>query len=453
MIKYIPLSLVLLFTSTVFAQNGKLVNKVLAQVGDNIILLSDIEIQKLQAKQSEMEVDFDFSCSVLEQLMVQELLVNQAKLDSIPVSDEQVDAEMENRLRIIEKDMGGRDKLEEYYGKTTTQIKEEFRSVIKDRILAQEMERTITNGISVTPKEVSSFFEALPKDSIPFINMKLSFQQIVIYPDINAEDNKRAYSELNEVLDLIVVGGKSFETMARIHSDDPGSASLGGKIEASRGMMVPQFESTVFKLKVGEVSDIIETQYGYHIIKLISRKGDDYTCLHILNMPEFSNDAINTASIKMDECYKRLNENEITWNEAIAIYSNDERTKQNLGIITNPITGDQMWDMEDLNQVDQQIYLLTDAMEKGDITSPNLYIDIYERKQGIRIVRLMERFTPHIANINDDYSLIKAAAENDKKERTMGTWVNSKISNAFIRVDESYSKCEFSHKWFSNSNN
>jgi peptidyl-prolyl cis-trans isomerase SurA len=453
MIKYIPLSLVLLFTSTVFAQNGKLVNKVLAQVGDNIILLSDIEIQKLQAKQSEMEVDFDFSCSVLEQLMVQELLVNQAKLDSIPVSDEQVDAEMENRLRIIEKDMGGRDKLEEYYGKTTTQIKEEFRSVIKDRILAQEMERTITNGISVTPKEVSSFFEALPKDSIPFINMKLSFQQIVIYPDINAEDNKRAYSELNEVLDLIVVGGKSFETMARIHSDDPGSASLGGKIEASRGMMVPQFESTVFKLKVGEVSDIIETQYGYHIIKLISRKGDDYTCLHILNMPEFSNDAINTASIKMDECYKRLNENEITWNEAIAIYSNDERTKQNLGIITNPITGDQMWDMEDLNQVDQQIYLLTDAMEKGDITSPNLYIDIYERKQGIRIVRLMERFTPHIANINDDYSLIKAAAENDKKERTMGTWINSKISNAFIRVDESYSKCEFSHKWFSNSNN
>lgn len=453
MIKYIPLSLVLIFTSTVFAQNGKLVNKVLAQVGDNIILLSDIEIQKLQAKQSEMEVDFDFSCSVLEGLMVQELLVNQAKLDSIPVSDEQVDAEMENRLRIIEKDMGGRDKLEEYYGKTTTQIKEEFRSVIKDRILAQEMERAITNGISVTPKEVSSFFEALPKDSIPFINMKLSFQQIVIYPDINSEDNKRAYNELNEVLDLIVVGGKSFETMARIHSDDPGSASLGGKIEASRGMMVPQFESTVFKLKVGEVSNIIETQYGYHIIKLISRKGDDYTCLHILNMPEFSNDAINNASVKMDECYKRLKENEITWNEAIALYSNDERTKQNLGIITNPITGDQMWDMEDLNQVDQQIYLLTDAMEKGDITSPNLYIDIYERKQGIRIVRLMERFTPHIANINDDYSLIKAAAENDKKERTMGTWINSKISNAFIRVDESYSKCEFSHKWFSNSNN
>ena len=453
MIKHIIFLFSVLYTSTALAQNGKLVNKVLAQVGDNIILMSDVEIQKIQAKQSEMNVDFDFSCSVLEKLMVQELLVNQAKLDSIEVSDEQVDAEMENRLRIIEKDMGGRDKLEEFYGKTTTQIKEEFRSIIKDRILAQEMERTITTGISVTPKEVSTFFEALPKDSIPFINMKLSFQQIVIYPDITPEDKKRAFTELEEVLNLIQVAGKSFETMARIHSDDPGSASQGGKIEASRGMMVPQFESTVFKLKVGEVSDIIETQYGYHIIKLLSRKGDDYTCLHILNMPEFSNDAINEASIRMDECYSRLNQNEITWNEAVSQYSNDDKTKQNGGIITNPITGDQLWDMENLNQVDQQIYLLTDAMEKGDITSPNLYVDIFERKQGIRIVRLMERYEPHVANIKDDYTLIKAAAENDKKQKTMAKWIDSKISNAFIRVDDSYQSCKFSYKWFANPNN
>jgi len=453
MIKPLIFSFLFLFANAGYSQNGKLVNKVLAQVGDNIILLSDIEVQKLQAKQSEMNVGFDFSCSVLEQLMVEELLVNQAKLDSILVSDEQVDAEMENRLRLIEKQIGSREKLEEFYGKTTSQIKNEFRSVIKDKILAQEMERTITGEVSVTPKEVSEFFQALPVDSVPFINMKLSFQQIVIYPDINEKDKKRAYDELKEVLDLILIAGKSFETMARIHSDDPGSASQGGKISASRGMMVPQFESTVFKLGIGEVSEIIETQYGYHILKLISRKGDDYECLHILNMPEFSNDAINAASIKMEDCYKKLNQNEITWNEAVLKYSNDDRTKQNTGIITNPITGDQMWDMEDLNQVDQQIYLLTDAMEKGDITSPNLYVDIYERKQGIRIVRLMERFDPHTANLNDDYTLIKAAAENDKKQRTMSSWVDSKISNAFIRVDGSFQKCNFVHPWITKPNN
>lgn len=212
-----------------FSQQGKLVNKVVAQVGDNIILLSDLEMQQLQAQQSEIKVDYTFSCEVLEQLMVQELLVNQAKLDSILVSDEQVDAEMENRLRLIEKQIGSREKLEEFYGKTTSQIKDEFRSVIKDKILAQEMERTITSAVSVTPKEVSNFFSLLPKDSIPFINMKLSFQQIVMYPEITKDDKLRASNELKEVQDQILLEGKSFETMARIHSDDPGSGAQGDR--------------------------------------------------------------------------------------------------------------------------------------------------------------------------------------------------------------------------------
>ena len=219
-------------------------------MGDNIILLSDLEQQQIQAKQSDMDVGHAFSCSVLEQLMVQELLVNQAKLDSIMVTDEQVDAEMENRLRVLEKQMGGREKLEAFYEKTTAQIKNEFRTIIKEKILAQEMERTITAAVSVTPKEVTHFFNALPKDSIPFINMKLSFQQIVMYPEITKEDKKRAMNELEEVLSQILVEGKSFETMARIHSDDPGSGAQGGKIQASKGMMVPQFEATVFKLSL-----------------------------------------------------------------------------------------------------------------------------------------------------------------------------------------------------------
>ena len=345
------------------------------------------------------------------------------------------------------RDRGGREKLEAFYEKTTAQIKNEFRTIIKDKILAQEMERTITSAVSVTPKEVSHFFNTLPKDSIPFINMKLSFQQIVMYPEITKEDKKRAFKELEEVQGEILVEGKSFETMARIHSDDPGSGAQGGKIKASKGMMVPQFEATVFNLAIGEVSEIIETQYGFHIIKLISRKGEDYECLHILNMPEFSNEAINDAAIKMEECYQKLNQNEITWSEAVLKYSNDERTQQNRGVITNPITGNQNWDMEDLNQVDQQIYLLTDAMEKGDITTPNLYIDIYERKQGMRIVRLKDRFEPHEANLKDDYTLIKAAAENDKKQKTTAKWVDAKISNAFIRIDESYLDCDYNHKW------
>ena len=428
-------------------ETGNVVDKIVAQIGNQIILMSDVESQKQQAIQSGLDPLNINTCQILEQLMANELLLDQALLDSISVSDEQVDAEMENRLRLLEEKFGSREKLETFYGETTSKLKDKFRVQIRNKILMQEMERKLVQGISITPKDVGAFFKSIPNDSVPFINMKLSFQQIVYYPKITKDDKKRAYDILSEVRTAIVDNGKSFETQARINSDDPGSASKGGKIEASAGMMVPQFESTVFQLKVGEISEIIESPYGYHIIKLISRKGQDYTCLHILKIPEYSPEAIDDASNRMDTCYQLLKENKITWNDAVLRFSNDESTKQNQGIITNPITGDQTWDMEDLNQVDQQIYVLTEAMEKGDYTKPNLYIDIYERKQGFRIVRLSERYSPHIANLQDDYSLIKRAAENDKKQKIIQNWIKSKIGNAYIRIDDEYKNCNFSNNW------
>ena len=428
-------------------ETGNVVDKIVAQIGNQIILMSDVESQKQQVIQSGLDPLNINTCQILEQLMANELLLDQALLDSISVSDEQVDAEMENRLRLLEEKFGSREKLETFYGESTNKIKDKFRVQIRNKILMQEMERKLVQSISITPKDVGVFFKSIPNDSVPFINMKLSFQQIVYYPKITKDDKKRAYDILSEVRTAIVDNGKSFETQARINSDDPGSASKGGKIEASAGMMVPQFESTVFQLKVGEISEIIESPYGYHIIKLISRKGQDYTCLHILKIPEYSPEAIDDASNRMDTCYQLLKENKITWNDAVLRFSNDESTKQNQGIITNPITGDQTWDMEDLNQVDQQIYVLTEAMEKGDYTKPNLYIDIYERKQGFRIVRLSERYSPHIANLQDDYSLIKRAAENDKKQKIIQNWIKSKIGNAYIRIDDEYKNCNFSNNW------
>ena len=428
-------------------ETGNVVDKIVAQIGNQIILMSDVESQKQQVIQSGLDPLNINTCEILEQLMANELLLDQALLDSISVSDELVDAEMENRLRLLEEKFGSREKLETFYGETTNKIKDKFRVQIRNKILMQEMERKLVQGISITPKDVGAFFKSIPNDSVPFINMKLSFQQIVYYPKITKDDKKRAYDILSEVRTAIVDNGKSFETQARINSDDPGSASKGGKIEASAGMMVPQFESTVFQLKVGEISEIIESPYGYHIIKLISRKGQDYTCLHILKIPEYSPEAIDDASNRMDTCHQLLKENKITWNDAVLRFSNDESTKQNQGIITNPITGDQTWDMEDLNQVDQQIYVLTEAMEKGDYTKPNLYIDIYERKQGFRIVRLSERYSPHIANLQDDYSLIKRAAENDKKQKIIQNWIKSKIGNAYIRIDDEYKNCNFSNNW------
>lgn len=443
----IIVSLALLISTFSFGQyDPTLIDKIAAQVGDNIILWSDIELQKTQAIQAGVPVTANMDCEVLEELMYQELLINQAKLDSIEVSDQQVDAEMENRLRIIENQIGSREKLEQFYGKTVGQIKEEFRPVIKDRLLAEEMEHQITMDVTVTPKEVQDFYSKIPVDSIPLINSQLMFQQIVYYPEITKDDKKIAYDKLAEIRKAIL-GGKNFDTQARIHSMDPGSASQGGKIAATRGMMVPPFEAAIFSLQPGEISDVFETSYGYHIVKLIERKGDDYICQHILIIPEFSSQALELAAMKIDSCYNLLMAKKITWEEAVLKYSNDDLTRQNKGIITNPITGEQTWDMEDLNQVDQQIFLITDAMEKGDISQPNLYMDIYERKQGVRIVRLMERTQPHKANLKDDYALIKRAAENDKKQRTINDWVKSKIGNAYVRIDESFQNCAFRNNW------
>jgi peptidyl-prolyl cis-trans isomerase SurA len=446
--------LICFFGSSLLALSQPItLDKIVAQVGDNIILLSDIQEQRFQAEEAKVTIDSSFDCRVLEQIMVNQLLVNQAKLDSVVVSDEQVDADMENRLRVIQNQMGGRQKLEEFYRMTYNEIKDKFREIIRTNMLADEMRNTITSGLGVTPKEVGDFFNKLPTDSIPFINMQLGFQHVVIYPEITKEDKKLALDKIKELRDMVLVQGKSFESIARTYSMDPGSAPMGGKIAATKGMMVPRFEATVFKLKPAEISEPIETEFGYHIIKLISRSGDDFVGLHILIRPEFSIQTMNKASQRMDSCYRMLKMNELTWEQAVARYSNDASTRQNKGIISNPRTASQLWDMEDLNEIDQQIYLLTDAMEAGDITQPSLYMDYMTRQQGIRIVRLMQRVPAHKANLTDDYALIKQAAENDKRASILSQWVASKIGNAYIRIDQDFAACTFEHKWIKPNNN
>jgi peptidyl-prolyl cis-trans isomerase SurA len=437
--------------------NAQLIDKIVAQVGDEIILLSNIQAAKLQQVQERnlevKDINTLSDCKIIEDLMYQNLLLNQARLDSLPVSDEQVDSEMENRLRYIISSMpGGRDQFEKFYGKSITQIKEDFRIIIRNQILARDMQQKLTSSVSVTPKEVEAYFKNLPKDSIPYINMKLSFQQIAYFPAITQEDKNKVYNDLRDIRSKILAGDKSFEFFARTKSEDPGSAAQGGKIAASKGMMVPAFEAAVFSLKPGEISEVFESEYGYHVLKLNSRLGEDYTCQHILLTVKSSEESLNDAAAKIDSCYSLLLDNKITWDEAVLRFSNDENTKQNRGIITNPRTGEQTWDMQDLNEIDREIYVLTDALEESKFTQPNIYFDVMARKQGFRIVRLMKRFPPHIANLTDDYILIKRATENDKMQKTLEKWVESKVNNVYIRLDDSLKNCDFNYKWTTQTN-
>ena len=442
--------LLFFITSFSFAQQKPLIlDKIVAQIGENVILKSDIESQKAQDIDSLQNKTANQDCEILEKLLMQNLFLNQAELDSIKISDAQVDGEMENRLRVIEQQIGGRQKMEEFYNKTITQIKNEFRPLIKKRLMTEEMQRQITGASNITPKEIEEYYKNLPGDSIPFINAKISIQQIVVFPKITQEDRQVTINKLKDIREDILKG-KSFETQARIHSQDPGSALQGGQMTASRGMMVPPFEAALFALKPGEISNVFETDYGYHIVQLIERKGDDYTCRHILLVPEFNRQSLTDASSKMEECYSKLKQNQITWEQAVLQYSNDNNTRHNKGIITNPITGEQGWSMEDLNQIDQQIFILTNALNAGDLTTPSLYFDFNEKKQGIRIVRLMNRIGPHKANLEQDYTLIQRATENDKKDKILSNWIKTKIGNAYIRIDKEYENCNYKYSWKTN---
>jgi peptidyl-prolyl cis-trans isomerase SurA len=443
-------SSLLLISGSLFAQKSPVViDKIVAQVGDEIILLSDIQTEKLQMIQSSIELGEgnQTDCQILEGLMYENLLLNQAMLDSIVLPEGQADQEMESRLRVIEQQIGGREKLEKFYGKSVNQIKDEFREVIRKKLLTQEVERTITEGLNVTPKEVKVFFDKIPADSVPFINASLGLQQIIIYPEITEADKKKAYDQLEQIRKEIIESGKSFDTQARIYSMDPGSAKDGGKLEATRGMMVPQFESMAFSLKEGEISKVFETDYGYHIIKLNERRGDDYKCQHILIMPEFNNAELEKAAMRIDSCYNLMKEGKITWNDAVLKYSNDEETKQNNGVIVDPRTGEPAWSTEKLNEIDQQIYILTNTLKVGEYSQPSLYANIFDGRQGVRIVRIMSKTDQHKANLTQDYALIKRAAENEKRERILREWTQDKISNAYINLDNEYKDCVFQNTW------
>ncbi len=450
--KILFLSLCFLCTFSLNAQ--KVIDKIVAQVGDNVILLSDIEGQKASFKQSGKAATAEDECAIIENLMYQFLLVNQAELDSIVISDEQVDAEMENRLRMIENQMkdakddkGNPITIESFYGKSRSAIKEEFRVIIKKRLQGDEVERDITRNTEVSPREVEVFFKSIPKDSLPLINSQLGFQQIAVFPTITKLDKQRAKDELQDALTLVRLKKATVEKTAKSISDDPGSATQGGMIEATRGMMVPAFEAMAYSLKPGEISEVFETEFGFHFMQLIERKGDDYVVRHVLKTPKFSLDSLDAADKKINQCYNELKANSITWEQAVLKYSNDVNTKGNKGYITNPFTGEQKWSIEDVNKVDSQMFQMTDALGKNQFSSPNLYTDFMERKEGLRMVRLAERTEPHIANLTDDYDLFRRLAEEDKKNKAILAWTKSRISTAYIRIDDQYKNCVFQNVW------
>lgn len=429
----------------------KVIDKIVAQIGDEIILLSSLQEQRLQLIQSGIEGNTLSDCAFLEEFMFEKLLINQAKIDSIEVPDEMVNQEMEQRLDYIAKQIGSIEKLEEFYGKSVARIKAEFFDLIKKRMLAERMRETITENVRITPNEVKEFYKNLPKDSIPYINSKITVAQIVIYPEITAADKNLAKTRLEGYLKDILTGNKKFQNVAALYSDDPGSKVSGGDLGwQTRGTMVPEFEAALFNLKPMEISPVFETMYGYHIVQLIERKGDNYHSRHILISPKVSDMELDRAANLVDSLYKQINFGNITFEEAARRFSQDLESKYNGGQIVNPYSNDYFWDVQNINDIDPQMYRLIQGLKIGNYSTPSLYDNYMDRKQGVRIVKLLGRTDPHIASLETDRQLIEMAALNQKKEAVIDAWIASKIGGNYVEIAPEYLKtCTFKYNWIS----
>ncbi len=422
--------------------SGVIIDKVIAVVGSEIILYSDIEAQYLQLLQQGYDTDEDLRCTILEELLYQKLLVNQAEIDSVTVSSSQIESEMDRRLRYFINQIGSEKKLEEFYGKSINEIKEEFREAIRDQLLSQTMQAKITENIKVTPSEVRNFYNKIPKDSLPLIGTKVELAHIVKKPPVSQEQIEGIKDKLREFKNRISAG-EDFSTLAVLYSDDPGSAAKGGELGFySRGELYPEFEAVAYSLKKGEVSPIVKTKAGYHIIQMIERRGEQINVRHILLQPKISNIELKRAKDKLDSISTIIRSGELSFEEAAAKFS-DDPSKANKGIIINKYTGTSNFEIE---QVDADIFYIIDKMKPGDISEP-IIMKTEEGSKAYRIIYLKEKTEPHQANLKEDYNFIQELALQEKQQQEIKNWISSKINNISVEVTDAYKTCVFIYDW------
>ncbi len=442
--KYILLFLLFLFSAAGIKSQVKVVDKIVAIVGKNIILQSEIEAQFMQYR---MQYGFQGSettvkCQILEDLLLQKLLLNQAQLDSIEVTDLEVEQTMDRRLRYFVGQFGSEEKLEEFYNKSILEIKEEMRELVRDQLMVERIQQEITADISITPSEVKYFYKTMPKDSIPRINSEVEIGQIVKTPPVGVEVKSAIRDKIEGYRDRIV-SGESFKTLAILYSEDPGSAKKGGELGLTkRGELYPEFEAVAFKLKKGEVSDIVETKAGFHIIQLIERKGDYINVRHLLLRIQPSPLDLMKAKNYLDSIAEIIEKDSMSFAEAAKKYS-DDPSKINGGMIVNPMTGTTKFETD---QLDSQLFFVIDKLDIGEISKPVLF-ETEEGRQAYRLLYLKSRTDPHIANLKDDYNAITEWALNKKKTQAVDKWVNEKINNTYVKIKGDYQNCNFYNNW------
>jgi peptidyl-prolyl cis-trans isomerase SurA len=415
-------------------------DKVAAVVGGSIILQSEIELQYAQYLAQGNPANPDIKCDILQSLLSQKILGQQAIIDSVTVTEDQVDGEIERRLRAMSGRAGGQERLETFLGRSLLQYKDEIRPDIKEMLVAQKMQGKITENVTVTPLEVKRYFEAIPKDSLPYFNTEVEIAEIVVFPKLNKEE-KEVFRDKAELLRLRIKGGEDFATLASLYSQDPGSAREGGELGfMDRGSLVKEFAATAFKLKPGELSSVIETEFGFHVLQVIERLGEQANVRHILITTEPTKASLDRAKAHIDSVYNLIIDKKINFGTAASLYSDDKETKYNGGMMLNSENVQSRTTYIPTDKLDPQIFLTIDTMAVGGISMPSMFTG-QDRKTGYRILNLKSKTPPHQASLEQDFPKIKEVAFEDKNNRTISEWFEKRRKITYIKIDSEFQVC------------
>lgn len=432
-------------TAAAFAQPQKVVaDKIVAIVGDRIILHSDIQNTISDMRRQGTTVPDNAECSILEQALISKVLMLQAMKDSLPVSDEEVEAELDQKVRYFIQQYGSQEAIEQIAGKTIYQIKDDARESVKENKLAQAMQQKIVETVKITPTEVKTYFERYPQDSLPFFETQVEIGQIVVYPKASYDLEKYVIDELNNYKRQIDAKLISFAQAAQKYSEDPGSKDRGGQYQINRNekQWDPTFMAAAFRLKEGEISSVIKTKFGYHIIQMVQRNGDDAVIRHILRIPPVTDVEINESIAKLDSVRSKVIAGSMTFNTAAGKYSEDETAK-----FAGPYIVSRDGDTYNtIDELDKDVVAQLSKLKVGEISQPVTFTD--ERgKKAVRILYLKSRTEPHRMNLRDDYNRISQTALEEKKYNALEKWLSTHIPNYYIMIDKDNAGCTQLQKW------
>jgi len=434
-----------------FAQKDTLVlDRIVAVVGNAVILESEVEAQCQQMALQGVSITEALRCQVLEDLLFRKLLLFQAEIDSIEVSDEQVESELDRRFRYFLGQYPSVDVFEKTTGKTVDEYKDFYRPQVRELLLAQMMQNKIVGNLTVSPNEVREYFASLPPDSVPYINAQVEIGEIVKKPTVNPELKKYAKDQCEEYRQR-ALKGEDFTYLVKLGSQDPGSNGTGQNPQTKyenvqRATFVAEFDQYAFSMKPGEISPVFETEFGFHVMKLLARRGDFVDLQHILIKIPIDPADLEKARLKLDSIADLIKKDSISFTEAASRYSDDEDSKISGGSLYNPFTGDVKFEMDQLSQVDPGVALVIEKMKTGELSYAML-TQTRDGKEAYRILYMKGRTDPHKANLNDDWLRMQNDALINKEEEILKEWINKKLLNTYVKVNEDYKSCDFESNW------